>query len=423
MNPIGSAIRGAAVVVWPIVLLTILAIVLGGWGSTLAVIGCVTVGVLTAAIVAYLQVLKRSDTVYRRSIADGLTRAFEGSRVIEENVDVRQLRLIVLSDQHKGTRDGADDFWRSERAYAAALAHYYEQGQRLVVLGDAEELWECWSKSSLMRRYREVLELEAQFQAEGRYERVWGNHDADWRRARSVDRHLAPIFGSGLAVHEAIKLHLTDDGKRLGTLFLVHGHQGTADSEIFAHVSRPFVLLFGLAQRKFKKPWNTPAANWDLRERHDRAMFHWARNRSQEGVVLIAGHTHRPVFWDRRPHVPTSEHIRNLAQRLEQLRREGATVSQLSETRAELEYRRAEQRWTTKPPAVIEPPCYFNTGCCAFADGDATGIEIAAGKIRLVRFPDDDYRPRPQVLGESAELTDVLERVRSFGGIGSSVEP
>jgi hypothetical protein len=46
----------------------------------------------------------------------------------------------------------------------------------------------------------------------------------------------------------------------------------------------------------------------------------------------------------------------------------------------------------------IERPCYFNTGCCCFADGDVTGLEIADGEIRLVRWPNDDDQPKPQIL-------------------------
>ena len=47
-------------------------------------------------------------------------------------------------------------------------------------------------------------------------------------------------------------------------------------------------------------------------------------------------------------------------------------------------------------------PCYFNTGCCCFPDGDITGIEIADGVMRLVRFPDDAERPRPRILEETS---------------------
>ncbi len=34
----------------------------------------------------------------------------------------------------------------------------------------------------------------------------------------------------------------------------------------------------------------------------------------------------------------------------------------------------------------MSKPCYFNSGCCCYPDGDITGIEIAHAEIRLVRW-------------------------------------
>jgi hypothetical protein len=33
-------------------------------------------------------------------------------------------------------------------------------------------------------------------------------------------------------------------------------------------------------------------------------------------------------------------------------------------------------------------PCYFNTGCCSFSDGDITGIELHQGQIALIKWND-----------------------------------
>ncbi|RYY83213.1 MAG: metallophosphoesterase, partial [Chitinophagaceae bacterium] len=51
-------------------------------------------------------------------------------------------RYIIFSDQHKGTRNGADDFAVCEPAYLAALEHYNSESFHLIALGDSEELWE-----------------------------------------------------------------------------------------------------------------------------------------------------------------------------------------------------------------------------------------------------------------------------------------
>jgi hypothetical protein len=80
---------------------------------------------------------------YQRDIAEGLSEAFDDDATEEVELDLDSAKVIVFSDHHKGARDGADDFWRCERAYHAALGYYLEAGHELIVLGDVEELWEC----------------------------------------------------------------------------------------------------------------------------------------------------------------------------------------------------------------------------------------------------------------------------------------
>ena len=121
---------------------------------------------------------RRDPESYKRRVRAGLDRAYREAEV--EDAQLADLKLIVLSDQHKGTRDGADDFQRCERAYNAALAHYLEHGHRLFALGDVEELWEC-DPEEVIASYARTLELEAEFHRCGRYERFWGNHDDLWR--------------------------------------------------------------------------------------------------------------------------------------------------------------------------------------------------------------------------------------------------
>ena len=96
--------------------------------------------------------------------------------------------------------------------------------------------------------------------------------------------------------------------------------------------------------------------------------------------------------------------------------------------RAELEYARTSAR---RPDAVltVSPPCYFNTGCCSFPDGDITGIEIADGAIRLVRWPANLHEMVDGVGGieaqkrilEEAPLEDILTAVTDEPAISPSV--
>ena len=273
--------------------------------------------------------------------------------------------MVVLSDHHKGMRDRADDFLGCEPAYCGALGHYLEQGYHLHVLGDAEELWENDPEPVLAAGtgYAEVLALEAEFHAAGRYDRYFGNHDDLWAHPDAVRKHLHGAF-PGLRVHEGLKLRLTRPGRPDGMLFLVHGHQGSPDSDRRRWLARLFVRhVWRPIQRKSGYTGVTPSRDYALRATLSRSMSDWAL-RHPAKPVLIAGHTHKPVFWDSAPAPPPPP---------------------AGEGRAAREYDAAVKR-NRRRTYQLKTPCYFNSGCCCFGDGDITGLEIADGEMRLVRW-------------------------------------
>lgn len=339
---------------------------------------------------------------YTRSLADPQT-AFA--------IDLHQGKYIIFSDQHKGNRDGADDFLLAERAYNAALAYYYRLGHTLVVLGDVEELWEE-RIPTVLKAYAHTFHLESRFHAAGRYIRIWGNHDDDWQYPEEVKKHLDPLYtkqgGEPLRVPEGVRLLVTDGDEPLGTIFMVHGHQGTLESDRFAALSKFFVRYFW---RPFQRLTNfrstTPADSWQLRETHNVAMYQWAA--SQEKLVLITGHTHRPVFASKTHADDVYQALTAVLAQLatdpdnRELQAEAATLE------AELEWIRAQGRQNPGHEGEIKhyQPAYFNTGCCCYSDGDITGLEIDEGQIRLVRFPNNDKKPRPHIL-EEADLRLTL---------------
>jgi len=342
---------------------------------------------------------------YRQQVKDGLDAAFDGDTAEREFASERD-PLVIFSDHHRGARDGADDFWRCERSYHAALGYYLEQGYRLVLLGDVEELWENKPEQPI-RAYRSTLELEREFDVQGRLERFWGNHDDAWRHESEVEKHLRPRFPK-LIVREALKLRVTEGGQRVGLIFLVHGHQGTLDSDRLSVFSRLAVrYVWRPIQRRFKMASTTPARDFQLRALHDDAMFRWALGRRDAKPVLIAGHTHRPVFSTPES---TPERLPDaVADALRQLRAQGGTRDQLADLRAELELVRTPP--FGEPPKEMPVPCYFNTGCCSFGDGDVTGLELADGEIRLVRWVNDEYEPRKKQLAEPRKLREVFAEV------------
>ena len=220
--------------------------------------------------------MAKANEAYVRDIAKGLSRAFESDETEMIDVGVDDARLVVVSDLHKGARDGADDFQRCERAYHAAISQYLERGFTLCVLGDGDELWEN-RPEEVLEAYKETLALEAEFHARGRYHRFWGNHDDIWRYPDQVAKYLHGGLPE-LAVREALRIRLTRGGENLGELFLVHGHQGTLESERFSWFSKLVVrYVWRPLQRRLNMASNTPARDYDLRQRHDSAMFSWAR--------------------------------------------------------------------------------------------------------------------------------------------------
>ena len=148
-------------------------------------------------------------------------------------------------------------------------------------------------------------------------------------------------------------------------------------------------------------------------------MYEWARIQAG-GLVMIAGHTHRPVFSKCVPDPPPTRPIKELEEAFEQASGDAARAAAI---RAELEYARTSVR---RPDEVltVSPPCYFNTGCCSFPDGDITGLEIADGQVRLVRWPGNLREIRGEELGVDPQRrileTEDLDHV--FAAVSGEVE-
>lgn len=337
-----------------------------------------------------------------------LTRALDGARTLVFELDLDAPHgFIVFSDTHKGARDGADEFERCEPAYIAALEAYRDRGWSLVLLGDVEELWEQRFRK-VERRYADTMRLERSFGA-GRYYRVWGNHDDDWMDELLVRTRLAPYLPTA-AVYEGIRLSACVEGLPVGTLFMVHGHQGTFGSDRIRPVSRLFLRWIVRPLQRLGLPIgkDTPAKDACLRGSHDREMYAWAA--SQRKLILIAGHTHRPV-WSSRTHLQRLE--ADLANaRTAPDAGTAAGRARIAGLEAQVERRRAESPPCNDPVDTGDMlGCYFNTGCCRFEDGDITGIELEDGMLRLVKWTSARATAEPpltRIVLEEGRLADFF---------------
>ncbi len=346
----------------------------------------------------------RNLKAYERRIHESLGRVWQQSPQISK--DLNALKLVIFSDHHRGNQDRADDFKPCKPAYHAALGYYLEAGFELYLLGDVEDLWQVTPEAAL-KSYPDTLKLEQEFIKQQRYKRFWGNHDDLWQDPKSVQKYLYPVLGN-VDVLESLRLQIQDKDVVLGELFFVHGHQGTSFSDRYARLSRSLMwYVLNPMRRLLKYRSTTPATHYDLRLHHERAMVEWAR--THQGLILFSGHTHRPVFNSETHGQQLREELLLLKQRLS----ETDSPTSLAYLQDLIYQKTSELHWVLAltdgydlEDFSQDLPCYFNAGCCSFADGDITGLEIEQGEIRLVRWPDEGH-PWKRVL-RRASLRDIF---------------
>lgn len=302
--------------------------------------------------------------------------------------NINTARFAVLSDQHKGAKDLADDFKNTETNFLCALQHYYDEGFTFINLGDCEELWEA-TPSSIIEHNRLTLLEEAQFQAVGRYHRIFGNHDLEWRYAIQKNYYLRPIFGSHLDIKEGLLLTTTYNNQEF-SIFLAHGHQGDRRSDGNAFSKWFVAAIWTPIQRYLEISIETISDSFELVDEHNILMYEWSA--TQDNLLFISGHTHKPVF-------ASLDHMDRLANQLQRAKSENNQEA-VASIQAEIERRKQEYKGK-KIVKSMAKPSYFNTGCCCFPDGDLTGIEIEDGFIRLVKWRCVEGKGHKRVLEEA----------------------
>jgi len=309
-------------------------------------------------------------------------------------------KFVILSDQHKGARNYADDFALAERNYLAALDYYHQEQYRYINLGDSEELW----KNGILtvRKYNKAtFEKEKLFLQSNAFIKIFGNHDLYWDNDPLASIMLQQLYGQPVKIYEGVILQTTVNSKPL-SIYLTHGHQGDTQSD-GNWFSKWFVSnIWGPLQAYLQVNPNTPATNDHQKTLHNQIMYQWSSR--QNNLLLITGHTHQPVF-------RSLTHLERLYINLEDAQKAGNAESAKSlQQEISKHVLKGEDKFTF--PGYR--PSYFNTGCCCFDDGDITGIEIEGGCIRLIKW---EYKkkgePERIVLEESSleEVTSGLAQI------------
>ena len=288
-----------------------------------------------------------------------------GKRGLVIDTDFNLDKFIIFSDHHKGNKDEGDDFAGSEKNYLSALEYYFSNKFHYANLGDSEELWKYKPEEVISKNTRE-LQSEARFHEGKKFYKTFGNHDLIWKDKFEVKKWFKDIFELPLPIWEGILLKTKIDQKSL-SIFLTHGHQGDQMSDnnpfstwLVSHLWRP-------VQRYLELNVNTPAKDFNLKDRHNIMMYEWSS--FKKNLLLITGHTHKPVFASGL----YSDHPNN-------------NIPGINTHNGD------------KRRKLI--PSYFNSGCCCYSDADITGIEIADGKISLVKWHWENNTSERTVLEE-----------------------
>ncbi len=316
-----------------------------------------------------------------------------GKKVLVMDIDINDARFIIFSDQHKGAKNGKDDFMVCENAYLSALEYYYDQHFHFISLGDEEELWENTLRP-VKANNKKSIALQKQFVQQQRYTKVYGNHDVFWNNDPFAPLQLKSMYDEVVKIYEGVLLQLKAGEKKL-PVFLTHGHQGDGQSDGNWFSAWFVSKIWGPLQSYLNLNPNTPAAIDELKTVHNLFMYQWSEQ--EHNPVLITGHTHQPVF-------ASLTHLERLYKNLDAARR-GNNTALAEKINKEIRFRQHEFDFVVGNYQKMKP-YYFNSGCCCFSDGDITGIEIADGKIRLIKWDQDETIKR--VVLEEMNLEELV---------------
>lgn len=232
------------------------------------------------------------------SILNNVTKVFETAKEISFDDNSK---FVLFSDCHRGDGSWADDFSKNQNIYFNALKHYYIRNFTYIELGDGDELWKNKQFSKIVDVHSDAFWLLSKFFVDNRLYFIFGNHDIVKKNDNFVKKNLYQYFDEvektnvdlfqDVKVYQGIVLKYEVTGDKI---FLIHGHQVDFLNNQLWKLSRFLV-------RHFLKPLellgvNDPtsaAKNYNKKDAVEKKLTQWVK---EEKHILIAGHTHRPMF-------------------------------------------------------------------------------------------------------------------------------
>ena len=208
------------------------------------------------------------------SFLSRMSRAYKNALVLPLSVDSK---YILFSDCHRGDGRADDNFLKNEFLYLAALRYYDKYAFTYLELGDGDELWENRSIEQIRQMHPHSFEMLERFRREQRLYLIYGYHDM-------VKKYKGGVF------YESILLKDTLHKKNI---FLTHGHQAQVMNSTYWKVNRFLVRYLWKNLELIGVPDPTSAAKNNMAKGSvEQRLAQWA---ARQQVILIAGHTHRPM--------------------------------------------------------------------------------------------------------------------------------
>ncbi|MDR1891943.1 MAG: metallophosphoesterase family protein [Oscillospiraceae bacterium] len=212
-------------------------------------------------------------------------------------------RLVLMSDTHRGDGSWCDDFANNQAVFFHALNYYDGKGFTYIELGDGDELWKNRRFTEIANQHSHIFWLLRQMYEANRFLMLHGNHDMVKRSPKWNLKNLNQVYNErldrktplfpGIPAIEAAVITLEEPK---GELFLLHGHQADFPNDklwrinrfLVRHLWKPVELMGGRDPTRAAK-------NYKKMNKVEQKLTRFA---NKNGVLTIAGHTHRPVFPD-----------------------------------------------------------------------------------------------------------------------------
>ena len=227
-----------------------------------------------------------------------LTKVFHSS---EEVLFDDSSKIVIMSDCHRGDGSWGDNFSNNQNLYFAALNFYYDKEFTYIELGDGDELWENRNLEQIIAIHSNVFWLLSKFYHEDRLYMLYGNHDMVKKKSDYVAYKCNTFYDESIKkcvpllpnikFHEGLILKNTETGNKI---FLTHGHQVDFLNYNLWKLARFLVryLWRPLELVGFRDP-TSASKNYEKKNVIEKHLANWAEKEKQ---MIIAGHTHRPVF-------------------------------------------------------------------------------------------------------------------------------